>query len=46
MVQWLTFFVPSAECLAFIPDQGTRSHMLQLKMSHTAMTIKDRVYHN
>ena len=32
VVQWLRLCPPNAEGLSLIPDQGTRSHMLQLKI--------------
>ena len=32
---------PNAGGLGSIPGQGTRSHMSQLKISHTAIKIKD-----
>ena len=31
MVQWLGLRTPNAEVLGSIPDQGTRSHTLQLR---------------
>ena len=34
VVQWLTLHAPKARGLGFIPAQGTRFHMLQLKSSH------------
>ena len=30
VVQWLRLCAPNAGSLGLIPDQGTRSHMLQL----------------
>ena len=36
MVQWLRLHAPSAGGLGSIPDRGTRSHMLQLKILHTS----------
>ena len=41
MVQWLRLCAPSAGGLASIHGQGTRSHMLQLKIPHATMKIKD-----
>ena len=32
VVQWLTFLTPNAGSLGSIPGQGTRSHMLQLRV--------------
>ena len=32
VVQWLRLHAPNAEGLGSIPDQGTRSHMLQLSV--------------
>ena len=32
MVQWLTLCAPNAGGLGLIPGQGTRSHILQLKV--------------
>ena len=34
MVQWLRLHVPNAGVLVFIPGEGTRSHMLLLKIPH------------
>ncbi|TEA38804.1 hypothetical protein DBR06_SOUSAS610174, partial [Sousa chinensis] len=34
VVQWLRLHAPSAGGPASIPGQGTRSHMLQLKILH------------
>ena len=36
MVQWVRLHVPNAGGLGLIADQGTRSHMLLLKLSHAA----------
>ena len=33
VVQWLQLHAPNAQGLGFIPDEGTRSHMLQLRPS-------------
>ena len=36
MVQWLRFCAPNAGGTGLIPDQGTKSHMTQLRFScHT-----------
>ena len=32
VVQWLRLHAPNAESLGSIPGQGTRSHMLQLRV--------------
>ena len=37
VVQWLRPHTPNAGDLGSIPGQGTRSHMLQLKILHTAI---------
>ena len=39
MVQWFRLHTPNAGDLGLIPDQGTRSHMLQLKISHDTTKI-------
>ena len=39
MVQWLRLCAPNAGGPGSIPGQGTRSRMLQLNISHTAMKI-------
>ena len=44
VVQWLRLHVPSARGPCSIPDQGTRSHMPQLKIPHAA--TKDPTCHN
>ena len=36
MVQWLGLCARYAGSLGLIPDRGTRSHMLQLKIPHAA----------
>ena len=36
VVQWLRFHAPNAEGPGLIPGQGTRSHMLQLKILYAA----------
>ena len=39
MVQWLRRPTPNAGALGSIPDQGTRSHMLQLRVSMPQLKI-------
>ena len=34
VVQWLRLYIPSVGGPGSIPDQGTRSHLLQLKIPH------------
>ena len=46
VVHWLRPHAPNAGALGLIPGQGTRSHMLQLKIRHAAMKIKDPVCYN
>ena len=46
VVQWLRLRAADAGGLALIPGQGTGSHMLQLKIRHVAMKIKDPVCYN
>ena len=41
VVQWLRLCTPNAGGLNSIPGQGTRSHMLQLKIWDAAMKIKE-----
>ena len=36
VVQWLQLHAPNAGDPGWIPDQGTRPHMLQLKSSYAA----------
>ena len=36
MVQWLRLYAPNAGGLGLIPGQGTKSHMLQIKILHAA----------
>ena len=36
MVQWLKLHAPNATALRSIPDKGTRSHILQVKIPHIA----------
>ena len=40
VVQWLRRWASSTGGLGLIPRQGTRSHRLQLKISHAAMKIE------
>ena len=40
VVQWLRLQAPNAGALGSMPGRGTRSHMLQLKISHTAAKKK------
>ena len=50
MVQWLKLCAPNAGALGCIPDQGTRSHMPQLKIPRAttetchsvALMVRDR----
>ena len=44
MVQWLRLCAPGAKGLASIHGQGTRSHMLQLRIPQDTMKIKDPAY--
>ena len=46
MVQWLRLCTPSTEAVGFIPGWGTRSHMLQLKMRHTATKTWCKLIHS
>ena len=52
MVQWLGLCPPSAGVLGSIPGQGTRSHMIQLrihmqkKKKNSHAITKDPKYHN
>ena len=41
VVQWLRLHAPNSGGPGSIPGPGTRSHMLQLKVSHATMKIKD-----
>ena len=41
VVQWLRLHAPSAGDSGSVPDWGTRSHMLQLKISHGATKMED-----
>ena len=41
MVQWLRLYTLSAGALGFIPGQETRAHMVQVKIPHTPVKIKD-----
>ena len=45
VVQWLRLCIPNAGA-GWIPGQGTRCHMLQLKILHAAMKTKDPVICN
>ena len=42
-VQWLRLHAPNAGGLDLVPGQGTRSHMLQLKIPRAALKIEDPV---
>ena len=46
MVQWLRLQAAIAKGLRLIPGQGTRSHILQLKIPHEATEIEDLACHN
>ena len=53
VVQWLRRHTPNAGDTGLVPGHGTRSHMLQtricmlqLKILHAAMKIKNRACHN
>ena len=46
VVHWLGLQAPNAEGPSSIPDQGTRSHVPQLKIPHAAMKMEDPVCHN
>ena len=39
MVQWLKLCAPNAEGLGSIPGQGTRSHMLKLRVGMSQLKI-------
>ena len=41
VAQWLRLHAPNAGIPSSIPGQGIRSHMLQLKILHATMKIKD-----
>ena len=41
VVQWLRLCAPKAGDSDSVPGQGTRFHMLQLKIPHTTMMIED-----
>ena len=40
-VQWLRFHAPKAEGQSFIPGEGTRSHLLQLKIPHATTKMEN-----
>ena len=40
VVQWLRLHTPNAGVLSSIPSQGTRTHMLQLKIPHATTKIQ------
>ena len=44
VVQWLKLHAPNAEGPGLIPGQGTRSHISQLKIPHTATKKKKIPY--
>ena len=46
VVQWLSFCASNAGGVGSILGQGTRSHMLQLKISHATIKIEDPTYPN
>ena len=46
VVPWLRLHAPNAGGLGSIPDQGTRSHMPQLKILHVVTKMEDAVCHN
>ena len=46
VVQWLRLHAPDARGPGPILSQGTRSHMLQLKILHASTKIEDPVCHN
>ena len=46
VVQGLTLHAPNAGAPGSIPGQGTRSHMLQLKMLHAATKTQCSQIHN
>jgi len=39
-IQWLKFHVPNARGLGSIPGQGTRSHVLLLKILHVTANTR------
>ena len=41
MDQWLGLCAPNTGVSGLIPDQGTRSHMLQLKLLHATTKTQD-----
>ena len=46
IVQWLRLRAPNAGDLGFIPAQGSRSYMPQLKIPHVAMKIEGPMCQN
>ena len=46
VVQWLTLHAPNEGGPSLIPGQGTRSHMLQLKIQPATMKMEDPMYCN
>ena len=46
VVQWFRPCAPNAGGLGMILGQGTRSHVLQLQISHAAMKNEDPTCHN
>ena len=42
VVQWLRLDAPSAEGIGSIPGQGTRSHMLQLRVHMLQLKIRSQ----
>ena len=46
VAHWLRLHPPNAGGPGSIPGQGTRSHMLQLKIWHAAMKIEDPKCYN
>jgi len=46
VVQWLRYRAPKAGGLGSIPDQGTRSLMPQLKISHAPTNMEDSMGRN
>ena len=45
VVQWLRLCSPNSGGQSSIPGQETRSHMLQLKISHAARKIRSTILH-
>ena len=46
VVQWLRLCAPVSGGLGSIPGQGTRSHVLQLKILHAAVKIQNPQFHS